>query len=40
MGPQAICMQYFPLEGLNSLLGGIDSGRGSGGGGGEGNDVG
>ena len=44
-GPQGICMQYFPLEGLKSPLGGIgsDSGRGSGGGGdgeGEVNDVG
>ena len=39
-GPQGICicMQYFPLEGLNSPLGGIGggSGRGSGGGGGGG----
>ena len=45
-GPQGICMQYFPLEGLNSPLGGIGggSGRGRGSGGSgfgvEGNDVG
>ena len=41
-GANGICMQYLSLEGLSSLLGGSDGGRGSRSGGGSGigiNDV-
>ena len=39
-GANGICMQYLSLEGLSSLLGGSDGGRGSRSGGGGGSGIG